>query len=193
MIKAIDDFLMNLAKKMILIAAFFGINRKQLTHYWVVISYFFCIGIRDFLRDLSKNETASGASVTLLFWFFGSVLVHRLFSRMIIERDYRDDNIISSGLSMTAGFRLFLLTMFPGFSLILIRIEMFSIYFFLSLLFLIPYHFYLYILLNQSPQNPLRLRNLFKNALGKIKQALTPAPQPQPQPSPTAAFAAVFV
>jgi len=175
MIKAIDDFLMNLAKKMILFSAFLGINRWRLIQTWIVTAG----SLLSFNFHLLLHIPFFGLPL-----FCCSLIIIVLTLLTLAKQHYREDNILSLGIHTIRSIRVFYVMFFPILSLfgLIIHASSFGV----IINFFSPW-FYFYFLLNQSPQNPLRLRNLLKNALGKIKQALKPAPQPQPQPSPTAA------
>lgn len=184
MIKAADGFLMDLAKKLITVAAFFGIDRKRLTKSWVLISYFSCFGARSIIYDIYRHNYPH-IIVSFLIWSTASIFLFFLLINRHIEDNYREDNVISNSFGRPV-YRVTAQLYFPTLSLVLILIPVLSSFFIISLFFLLPYNFYYYLLLNQSPQNPLRLRNLVKNSHGKIQQALKPSPQPQSEPIPTA-------
>lgn len=180
MLERLDRFFLHFAKRMILIAAFFGIHRKKLAEGVTIGGYFSCFGIRNALEMITDKQPRPPViivtivfALTAFFWYF-------FFERSNIEKNYREDNILSNYLLRESGMRLLLLSIMPIGSLFMIRFPI--PIFFISLLFLFPPQFYIYILLNQSPQNPLRLRNLVKSAFGKIKTAFRPAPQLQPEP-----------
>lgn len=175
MIKTVDDFLMNLAKKMITVAAFFGISRWQLTVSWIWLSILsYCYG------TIVKSEDSI---VIILTIFILLAIGFTLGARMM----YREDDILSPYLEQLKHTRVIYVAP-PPLLIFCLIVQHWSSgkQDWTILYYILQPTFHLYLLFQQSPQNPLRLRNLVKNALGKIKQALQPAPQPQHQPSPTA-------
>ena len=184
MIKTVDDFLMNLAKKMILISAFFGISRKTLAVSYAILCPFCWMTVESLVRSPEFFISKNGPNIPHLIF---SVILSSILAVILwfhVKVIYREDDILSPYFR-NHGYRLFwvIFMLFLGEKNVRFSHPLWPILIMLNCI--IP-TWLDYILLNQSPQNPLRLQNLLKNALGKIKQAFTPAPQPQPQPSPTA-------
>lgn len=181
MILALDRFFLHLAKKMIILGEFLGIHRKQIAYLVVILGYFSVYGTRDIIT----MGFGPSSIPKLVFWISAITFIFFFIYKRMIDKAYREDDILSPSLCLPMAIRLVMLPMPALFSLIAINLFSMKPVTLASLLpAVLSPEFYPYILLNQSPQNPLRLRNLVKNALGKIKAAFRPAPQPQPQPEP---------
>lgn len=179
MITVIDDFLMNLAKKIVNFFAFWGIDRKQLLHFWSVASWF-CF--YAYLVIMSSKTFEDFHSIGLLYLVLYVTTVG--MEQDSIKRYYREDDILPNIPGNSIQNRIYMI--FIQIMIILLSITIApNKYYFAFILPPISPIFTFYFFLCQNPKNPLRLRNLVKNALGKIKQALKPAPQPQHQPQPS--------
>src|SRR3972149_11771960 len=82
----LDDKLLALAKKIILISAFFGISRKKLIFGWIITAYSMIIS--GISIDYLKNHSI-GCSLALILWLisFGGNFLHAHFN-------YREDELL---------------------------------------------------------------------------------------------------
>ncbi len=174
MLERLDRFFLYLAKKMILIAAFFGIDRKRLAYIYAFVSPFLWLEVEPFVRKPSLINIQS----CLFFSALSLLLVWMNY--ILIRIGYREDDIVSSVFGMNPSIRIFFvgLQSLLGLKNISLNHHLWPILIVLNLFF--PY-WLVYILMNQSPTSPVRLKSLVKSALGKINQAFRPAPQPHPE------------
>lgn len=163
--KKIDDALIRLAGVIIKIGAFFGITRWQLIVIWItvgVLAFFWAANIPAVLKLVS----------TFLILVINFAEVYG---------SYREDNILSDGFrirSATARMTFFFIFLtfglIPQFGYSIIANAIIC-----STRVIFNFQFWPYFCLNQTPKNPLRLKNLVKSFANRI---LSPAPKPEPIP-----------
>lgn len=170
-----------IAGKLIRIAAFFGISRRQLIVVWVLLS-----SVIQMLPSKLCEVTTTGAALFLI----GIVTIAFLYLSTA-RLCYREDNILADHIAMISP--CFRLTAFA----VLLLASIWSMFSFspewykwtsLVLKVAIPLYFWPWFCLRQSPKDPVTLRGLVRDWITKARQALTPSPSPQPVPVPISNF-----
>lgn len=183
MIEWVDAKLIALAKKLIQVAAFFGISRKQVLINWVIIASIFCMWPARGTSDFTDIILSMCIAV-----MFGTFLAMMIFLPRIIA-SYREDDTMSNDLLLrNQRARLFFLGLWPLITYLGIYFPQFhgSIRIWLLLPKLINVYFWPYIVLNQDHLCKMTAKDWLKTAA----RALKPKPifQPSPQPVPVRSF-----
>jgi hypothetical protein len=163
--KKIDDDLIKLAGVIIKIGAFFGITRWQLIVIWItvgVLAFFWAANIPVILKLVS-------------------IFLTLVFGLSEAYTSYREDNILSDGFRIrSATWRMTFFFLFLTLGLILqFGYSIITNVIICSARVIFNFQFWPYFCLNQTPKNPLRLKNLVKSFANRI---LSPAPKPAPVP-----------
>ena len=170
-------------------SAFVGITRWQLVLGWIYTSAF--IYFMPF--SISNGVVPFVIVFALLFESNGSCSCVTRARQL-----YRDDDVLSSGLQMSASQRLlevaaftlvgFILTKFITSKLIAFHFIRPATGYYLNIIYclkvFLPHIFWIYFCCHQSPKNPITLRSVFKSTLRAIL-----SPIPKPVPNPVSSFA----
>lgn len=157
MFKLIDTVLMHLTRKIIVVAAFWGISRKNLA---IFSAQFGAIGFGlTLLLDkyqIGKGLIAKPYIIALIILF--TVVIFWSNTQNVL-RCYRDDDVIAAELvRYSRPFTRVLWILIPAFC----AQTAFKYPWPVSLIYFLGYvpgpWYYIYILLNQSPQNPQTLK-----------------------------------
>ncbi|MFA6493313.1 MAG: hypothetical protein WCV58_04200 [Patescibacteria group bacterium] len=175
--KKIDDLLINLAKRMIIIASFFGISRYQLTKWWLIITF-----ITFFIRATPENLFIS----IILSFLIGGLMGYFLMLP-IVKRLYREDDILENVLVLVSRkYRVsnlicifFLSYLFDILNLLFWHAHVYWV----ILIIKLPSHaFFPYFILNQNTKSKVTLKSLVKGLEKKLGEIMAPKPVPQPVP-----------
>ena len=170
----LDNTFTHLAKYLIAIAAFFGISRRLLMNGWIMAAIA-CNATYDYFHSvivpLLNPLMTIMITITLII---GGILL------LAMNASYRDDDVLPN-----AGPEFFRITVMATYllpdlchSILILPLPWFLLMYFLKS---ISPFFRIYILLNQSPQNPLRLRNLLRGWARSLRSALQHIPRiPEP-------------
>lgn len=181
MVERIDSFLMNLAKKIIIVFGFFGISRKTAMITWIC---FASISGAIGCQFDSRGHFQFNAFI-LCYWalFLMPVSLSSALS------DYRDDDVLpNSYICSNILARLFFNLVNPVCVVIftLIFYHLYKKIVLINFLVAPSILFYAYFLLNQGTRSRHTLKGIVRWLARKVKTALrrAPAPQPLPQPLP---------
>lgn len=164
MIEKADELLLKTARLIIIFATFFGIDRQTTMNLWIFLAGFFDLVYYAYTFEAMSKVLVQVSSVVL-------TIICILWANF----EYRDDDILPS-FSLGAEFRVFaaLVPTISRLHILLLNPNT------VCLLSVPSQLFFIYFLLNQSPKNPLRLRSIIKNLVGRVQQVPTPSPQPVP-------------
>ena len=169
MIKKIDDLLIWIAKQIIIMAAFFGISRRQVLIGWIFVSVLFFM-----FTPLPKT------------WFTATIdsifSVTNIFCLIVcaFSTSYREDDILPSGFHIKS--RIIRLSTYLIF-MILSLPKLFSGNWVVGIFVLILNQwFWPYVCLNQNSNIRVTAKSLLRAFGRKIQEAFTPQPEPVPIP-----------
>ncbi len=176
MLERFDTALIKIFKRIIEVAAFFGINRCEAMNYWIVISGIVRIVIRQVVRYDHPGE------FNILSLVLDAILI--MFFLMIANRSYRDDDVLPDDpFIANQSLRLLLFFMCP-----ILDILNFLCYLALgdfkplTLVPIINPLWFPYFLINQNSGKRATLKSWLKNFIKKLTPASKRALQPVPIP-----------